>query len=161
MKKLINSETQFSPIAANFTDNQILERAAEILFNKNLNKEIFVSSKAAAEYLKVKLGAKEEEVFAVMFLDSQHRLIEYDEMFKGSISSATVYPRMIVKKCIEVNAAAILISHNHPSGDPTPSQADKNITRRIKTILEIIDVNLLDHIVVGESTVSFTEHGYL
>ena len=113
------------------------------------------------EYLALKLGAHEREVFAVMFLDSQHRLISFEEMFFGTIDAASVYPREVLKMALRHNAAAVIFAHNHPSGVPEPSQADKRITERLVEALKLVDIRVLDHIVVGESCVSFAEKGWI
>ncbi|HAS8160916.1 TPA: DNA repair protein RadC, partial [Vibrio vulnificus] len=103
----------------------------------------------------------EREVFAVMFLDNQHRLIAFEELFFGTIDSASVYPREVLKAALKINAAALIFAHNHPSGDATPSQADKQITQRLKEALALVDIRVLDHIVVGDSAISFAERGLL
>lgn len=107
------------------------------------------------------LGNYDREVFALLLLDNQHRLIEFNELFYGTIDSASVYPREVVKLALERNAAAVIFAHNHPSGDATPSQADKRITSRLKDALALIDVRVLDHFVVGETCVSFAERGWI
>ena len=94
-----------------------------------------------------------------MLMDSQHRLIEYKELFFGTINAAPVYPREVMKEVLQQNAAAIILAHNHPSGVTEPSEADKRVTTRIKDALNHIDVPVLDHIVVGQDTVSFAERG--
>lgn len=122
----------------------------------------FSSPAAVKEYLRAKLAGFEHEVFAVLFLDTQHRLIEYAEMFRGTIDSASVYPRELVKEALRLNAAAVIVSHNHPSGNPEPSGADKVLTQRLKEALALVDVRTLDHIVVaGGSTMSFAERGLI
>ena len=104
----------------------------------------------------------QREVFAVLFLDSQHRLIQYKELFYGTIDAAAIYPREIVKAALKVNAAACILAHNHPSGVTEPSQADILITSRIKKALDLVDVRLLDHFVVGDgSPVSLAERGQI
>ena len=108
------------------------------------------------------LAGFEHEVFAVLFLDTQHRLIEYAEMFRGTIDSASVYPRELVKEALRLNAAAVIVSHNHPSGNPEPSRADEVLTQRLKEALALVDVRTLDHIIVaGGSTISFAERGLI
>ncbi len=122
----------------------------------------FSSPAAVKEYLRAKLAGFEHEVFAVLFLDTQHRLIEYAEMFRGTIDSASVYPRELVKEALRLNAAAVIVSHNHPSGNPEPSGADKVLTQRLEEALALVDVRTLDHIVVaGGSTTSFAERGLI
>ena len=107
------------------TADQILEAARQAIEHKMQRGASFSSPAAVKEYLCAKLGGFEHEVFAVLFLDTQHRLIEYAEMFHGTIDSASVYPREVVKETLRLNAAAVIISHNHPSGNPEPSAADK------------------------------------
>ncbi|KGK43255.1 DNA repair protein RadC [Nitrincola sp. A-D6] len=104
----------------------------------------------------------EHEVFGVLMLDNRHRIIQFAEMFRGTINSASVYPREVVKEALANNAAAVILVHNHPSGEPEPSQADRQITDRIKLALDTVDVRVLDHVVVGhEGTVSFAERGWV
>ena len=111
---------------------------------------------AVRKYLSAKLADFEHEVFAVLFLDTQHRLIEYSELFRGTIDSASVYPRELVKEALRLNAAAVIVSHNHPSG------ADKVLTQRLREALALVDVRTLDHIIVaGGSTISFAERGLI
>jgi len=102
------------------------------------------------------------EVFGTLLLDTQHRLISFDELFRGTIDSASVYPREVIKHAIEHNAAAIILVHNHPSGNPEPSDADRRITQRLQEALGLVDIRVLDHVVVGhEGYVSFAERGWL
>ncbi len=113
-------------------------------------------------YLKSRLRDYEREVFAVLLLDNQHRLIAYEELFYGTIDGASVHPREVVKRVLAVNAAAVIFAHNHPSGVAEPSQADRRITERLKSALLLVDVRVLDHMVVGdEDVVSFAERGLL
>lgn len=114
------------------------------------------------KYLRNRLAAYPHEVFACLFLDNQHRLIAYEELFFGTIDGASVHPREVVRKSLERNAAAVIFAHNHPSGIAEPSQADQRITARLKSALALIDVRVLDHMVVGEGEiVSFAERGIL
>lgn len=122
------------------------------------------SPDAVRTYLALQLAERPFEVFCCLYLDNKHRAIEFKEMFTGTIDAASVYPREIVRHCIEVNAAAVILAHNHPSGDPNPSPADQAITRRIQSALELIDVRLLDHFIVGgigDEIVSFAERGLI
>ncbi|HEK1439166.1 TPA: DNA repair protein RadC [Pseudomonas aeruginosa] len=142
--------------------DQILDAARQAIGQKMQRGMSFTSPTIVKEYLRTKLAGFEHEVFAVLFLDSQHCLIEYIEMFRGTIDSASVYPREVVKEALRLNAAAVIFSHNHPSGNPEPSQADRQITQRLRDALALVDVRTLDHIVVGgESTESFAERGLL
>jgi DNA repair protein RadC len=113
------------------------------------------------EFLRLKLGALDYEVFSVLFLDNHHRLIEYVELFRGTIDGAAVHPREVVKEALARNAAAVIFCHCHPSGQASPSQADEQITRRLKAGLELLDIRVLDHLIVGETTVSMAELGLL
>ncbi|SDM19377.1 DNA repair protein RadC [Franzmannia pantelleriensis] len=116
----------------------------------------------AFEYLQILLQDYEHEVFSAIFLDSQHRVICFEELFRGTIDSASVYPREVVKQALANNAAAVILAHNHPSGDPEPSDADRRITQRLKDALGLVEVRVIDHIVVGsEGCVSFAERGDL
>ena len=143
------------------TENQILEKAAEIIDERFNREGLFSSTQTSQDYLKLKLGQYEREVFAVMMLDNQHQLIEYRELFFGTINAASVYPREVVKAVLNVNAAAVIFAHNHPSGISTPSQADIAITKRLTDALGLIDVSVLDHIVVGQTTTSLAEKGLM
>jgi len=102
------------------------------------------------------------EVFGTLLLDNRHKLIAFDELFRGTIDGAAVYPREVIKHAITHNAAAVILVHNHPSGDPEPSEADKRLTRRLKEALGLVDVRVLDHVVVGyDGYTSFAERGWL
>jgi DNA repair protein RadC len=144
------------------TAEQILEEARRVIDLKTQRGEAFTSPELVKEYLITKLAGFEHEVFAALFLDAKHQLIQYVEMFRGSIDSASVYPREVVKEALHHNAAAVIFAHNHPSGNPEPSQADKTLTQRLKEALMIVEVRSLDHIVVGgRQTVSFAERGLI
>ncbi len=142
-------------------EHQILEKAAEIIATKFAGGDMFTDAKATKDYLTFKLANYEKEVFAVMLLNTQHQLIEYRELFFGSIDSASVYPREVVKTVLEVNASAVIFAHNHPSGIAEPSESDKRITRRLVDALALIDTRVLDHVVVGRESVSFAERGLI
>ena len=106
-------------------------------------------------------GKQEREHFALMLLDSQHRVLECSVIFSGTIDGASIYPREIVKAALYANAAAVILAHNHPSGQSEPSTADKRITERIKSALALLDIRVLDHIIVGENCYSFAQEGLL
>lgn len=113
-------------------------------------------------FLKSKLRRYDREVFACLFLDNQHRVITYEELFFGTIDGASVHPREVVKRVLYHNAAAVIFAHNHPSGIAEPSQADQRITERLKSALLLVDVRVLDHMIVGDSEVmSFAETGLI
>lgn len=113
-------------------------------------------------YLTARLRRHEQEVFACLFLDNRHRLIRFEELFRGTVNGASVHPREIAKRALHHNAAAVIIAHNHPSGVAEPSQADRAITDRIRDAMALIDVRLMDHLVVGDGeVVSFAERGWV
>jgi len=140
----------------------ILALAEQILFERVQRSDIFNSPDDTKRYLTIKLGPREAEVFAVLFLDNRHQLISFEELFYGTIDGCSVHPREIAKRALTLNAAAIILAHNHPSGVPEPSQADKSLTNRIKEALSLLDIRVLDHLVVGGTdVVSFAERGLL
>lgn len=141
--------------------NELLERAADALAAKYKREGTFTNPTNVKEYLKLKLGAHDREVFAVMFLDNQHQLISFEELFFGTIDAASIYPREVLKAALNHNAAAVVFAHNHPSGISEPSQADRRITQRLVDALKLVDIRVLDHIVVGEDCVSFAEKGWV
>ena len=120
----------------------------------------FTSANAARDWLRLQMARLEREVFMVLYLDNQHRLLAHETLFTGSINSTEVHPREIVKLALKHNAAAVILAHCHPSGHAEPSDADRKITRRVLDTLALIDVRVLDHCIVGGMTVySFAEHG--
>ena len=120
------------------------------------------SLKEVKNYLKIQLAPEPEEHVAVLFLTSQHHLISFEKLFRGTINSSYVHIRVIVRKALELNAAAVILAHNHPSGVAEPSSADKGITTRIKDALEVFDINVLDHFVVtANECCSFADRGWL
>jgi len=142
--------------------DQILEAARQVIEQKMPRGEAFASPTAVKEYLLAKLAGFEHEVFAVLFLDTKHRLIDYVEMFHGTIDAADVHPREVVKQALRLNAAAVIVSHNHPSGGTEPSPGDKAMTSRLRQALALVDIRMLDHVIVaGTVAVSFLEHGLL
>ncbi|MES9956979.1 MAG: DNA repair protein RadC [Sedimenticola sp.] len=145
-------------------EDQIIEQALQILESRmgyNTRVEAFTSPEDSKCYARLQLAEHEQEIFAAMFLDNRHRLIAFDRLFYGTVDGATVHPREVVKAALKHNAAAVIFAHNHPSGVAEPSQADQRITTRLKDALALVDVRVLDHLVVGDSTVSFAERGLL
>jgi DNA repair protein RadC len=117
---------------------------------------------ACADYLRARIAAFPYEVFACLFLDNRHRVIACEELFRGSIDGASVHPREVVRRCLVHNAAAVIFAHNHPSGVAEPSQADREITRHLRQALELIEVRVLDHFVIGSgNALSLAERGWL
>ncbi len=120
------------------------------------------SPRAVREYLVSRLRDRDHEVFCCLFLDNRHRLLAFEELFRGTIDGASVYPREVVKRALERRAAALIFAHNHPSGIAEPSQADEFITRRLKEALALVDIRVVDHLIVGDGTcVSLAERGVL
>ena len=118
--------------------------------------------RATGEFLRAKLRDLEHEVFCCLYLDNRHRLIQFEELFRGTIDGASVHPREIVKLALQRNCAAVIVAHNHPSGIAEPSRADELITQRVKEALALVDIRLLDHIIVGDgASVSLAERGLL
>lgn len=117
---------------------------------------------AVRDYLRLNLAGENHEVFAVLFLDSRHRVLAFEQLFHGSINNVNVYPRRVLQRVLEHNSAAVILVHNHPSGDTTPSREDIHVTATLKNILTVIDVRLLDHFIVGcGDPYSFSEAGQL
>ena len=146
-----------------FGDQIVIEQALKILSARLRQPGDAMNSPATVKnYLTLKMAALEHEVFSVLFLDTQHRLIALEEMFHGTLSRASVYPREVVKRALAHNASAVILAHNHPSGFAEPSTADTRLTDNLKQALELIDVKTLDHLVIaGVNTVSFAERGWL
>ena len=127
-----------------------------------LQRETLANPTACANFLRTRIGAYPYEVFACLFLDQRHRVLAFEELFRGSIDGASVHPREVVRRCLAHNAAAVILAHNHPSGVAEPSQADRDITQELKRALGLIDVRVLDHFVVGSGApVSLAERGML
>ena len=140
---------------------------ARELVRRSLHEELksrdaLTSPSAVRDYLRLTLGGREHEVFVVVFLDAQHRVLLSDEMFRGTLTQTSVYPREVVKAALRANAAAVIFAHNHPSGVAEPSQADELLTRQLKEALSLVDVKVLDHfIIAGRAALSFAERGLL
>ena len=144
------------------TESDLLQIAKAFARRRLAKGRKITQPRLAFEYLQVLLKDYEYEVFSAVFLDTQHRVIRFEELFRGTIDSASVYPREVVKKALAYNAAAVILVHNHPSGDPEPSNADRRITQRLKEALELVEVRVIDHIVVGsEGCESLAERGWL
>ena len=160
--KSMHNKSTFQPLNLwPQSEEAILASAANIIAERYVKKDAYTNPQTTKDFLTYKLGGYEREVFAVMLLDNQHQLLEFKELFFGTLDAASVYPREVVKAVLAINAAAVIFAHNHPSGESEPSAADKNITKRLTDALALIDVRVLDHIVVGRSPVSFAERGLL
>lgn len=124
--------------------------------------EALTNPAASARFLKARLAGYPYEVFACLFLDNRHRMLAFEELFRGTLDGASVYPREVVRRCIAHNAAAVIFAHNHPSGVAEPSAADRAITQRLRAALDVIEVRVLDHFVVGaDAPTSFAARGWL
>lgn len=140
----------------------VLEMARRHLAEQLSERDALNDPHAARDYLKSRLRDLPHEVFAILFLDSRHRVIAFEELARGSLDGAAVYPREVLKAALRHNAAAVILAHNHPSGVSEPSAADRTLTAQLKIALGAVDVRVLDHLVIGEGTpASFAERGWL
>ncbi|WP_397535138.1 DNA repair protein RadC [Roseateles sp.] len=140
----------------------VLEIARRSLLQQLAEAPVFDAPDAVRQFLRLKLGGLTHEVFAVLFLDAQHRLITMEEMFRGTLTQTSVYPREVVKRGLDLGAAAVILAHNHPSGVAEPSRADELLTQALKSALALVDMRVLDHLVVGAGEVtSMAERGLM
>jgi DNA repair protein RadC len=143
----------------------VLEIARRGLQQRLAEAPVFDAPQRVKDYLALHLAPLPHEVFMVLFLDAQHRLLRMEEMFRGTLTQTSVYPREVVKRALQLNAAAVVLAHNHPSGVAEPSRADEFLTQALKNALQLIEVRVLDHFVVGregsDAVVSFAERGLL
>lgn len=144
------------------SENRAIKKALRILEEKAVyHYDDMSSAEQAKQYCYMQMTGLTREVFGVVFLTTQNKIIAFEKMFLGTIDSSPVFPREILKRVLELNATSIILTHNHPSGIETPSQADISITTIINDSLRLIDVRVLDHIIVGNSTYSFAENNML
>lgn len=140
----------------------VLEMGRRHLAERLRRDSALESPQAVRDYLKSLLRHEHHEVFGCLFMDSKHRMLAFEVLFRGSIDSASVYPRQVVKRALAHNAAAVIFCHNHPSGVPEPSEADRTLTRRLTEALDLIEVGVLDHFIVGDGEpLSMVEHGWM
>ncbi|MHB1950381.1 MAG: RadC family protein [Acidiferrobacteraceae bacterium] len=143
-------------------DDAIIQQALSILEQRIAHGPAMTSPQLVKQYLTLKLAPESREVFGVLLLDQRHRVLRFEVLFQGTLATCSVHPREVVKAAISSNAAALILAHNHPSGDPSPSEVDKALTHRLREALGLIDVRVLDHIVVGGGrAVAATELGWL
>lgn len=148
--------------ASNEDEDRIIAQAMAIIERRSRRGMAFTSAKTVGEYFIIQSRDLEHEVFSVAFLDSQNRLISIEELSRGTLNQAAVYPREIAKAALSANAASVIFHHNHPSGYAEPSGADELLTARLKTALELFDVRVLDHVITGGAEYySFAEHGLI
>lgn len=153
-----------SPAVSGLADDQqaTIREAIGILESRLRSTKAFTSPSDVKEFCRLHIALEVDEHFCCMFLDSQHRLIAFEKLFRGTVDGASVYPRVVVRRALELNAAALILTHNHPSGVPEPSSADTRITQRLKEALALVDVRVLDHVIVGtDGTSSMAESGLL
>ena len=140
----------------------VFELARRALSQRLKEREAFQTPNAVKQYLQLQLAHKNHEVFAVLFLDSQNRMLALEELFRGTLSQTSVYPREVVMRALHHQAAAVVLSHNHPSGSVQPSRADEHLTQTLKASLALVDVRVLDHIIVGQGqALSMAESGLM
>jgi DNA repair protein RadC len=153
-----------SPATLGIAESQqaTIREAIGILETRLRNSKAFTSPSDVRQFSQLHIAQEKDEHFCCMFMDSQHRLIAFERLFRGTIDGASVYPRVVVRRALELNAAALILTHNHPSGLPDPSTADIKITQRLKDALAHVDVRVLDHVIVGtDGTSSMAEAGLL
>jgi DNA repair protein RadC len=161
MTSIANNSYQ-RPTSPAPSSQEISNAAADLLEGELRERDALQSPEAVRGYLKARLRHYAHEVFAALLLDNRHRVIGYRELFRGTIDGASVHAREVVREAIDANAAAVIFAHNHPSGVAEPSQADVQITNRLKNALALIDVRVLDHFVVGDGAgTSFAERGLI
>lgn len=160
IKSLYTLDAAGRPIQA--TADEVIAAAREHISRRVRRGVSLTSPQATRDFLALKLGSQEFETFCCLFLDNRHRLIEFVELFRGTIDGASVHPREVVREAIKRNAAAVVLAHPHPSGVSEPSIADHQITARLKEALQLVDIRVLDHfIVAGGQVISFAERGLL
>lgn len=163
MSELVRLSTAHNPRNL-LTENQrnTISEAIGYLDGRLRSPRAYTTTSDVRDFCQLHIADERDEQFCCIFLDNQHRMISFEKLFSGTIDGASVYPRVVVRRALELNAAALIFTHNHPSGLPEPSSADQSITRRLKDALALIDVRVLDHIVVGsEGTVSMAERGLI
>ncbi len=138
----------------------VMEMARRALAQQMQQAPVFDAPQKVKDYVALQLAGRTQEVFAVIFLDGQHRLLKFEEMFHGTLTQTSVYPREVVRRALALNAGALVFAHNHPSGLAEPSRADEYLTQTLKAALQLVDVRVLDHLVVGQGhVVSMAERG--
>lgn len=166
LKKLLSSERPFQKPGVGKAKFAILKAALELgrrYLEENIHLgEVLTDSEATKRFLNGRLTHYSQEVFACLFLDNSHRVIGFEELFKGTLTEASVYPREVVKRALAHNAAKIILAHNHPSGNCTPSQSDKDLTILLAEALALVDIRIIDHVIVGNNdNFSFAEMGLI
>ena len=143
------------------TEDEIIAAAHDAINKRFCRGAAIISPAASREFLRLRLGHLEHEIFAVLWLDSRHQILYFEELFRGTIDEASIHVREVAKSGLKHNAAACILAHNHPSGVSEPSAADRSITSELKDALDLIGIRVLDHIVIGKDCQSFAERGLL
>ena len=158
----INETSGHFEVLRPVTTAEILSMAKKLIRSKFVRGQTLTTPEATRNYLIMELSLLEQEVFYCIFLDNQHRVIKAECCFKGTIDGANIYPREVLKRALKLNAKALILAHNHPSGISEPSEADRAITRRLIDALGLVDIRVLDHFIIGGTeSFSFAEHGLL
>ena len=158
----INETSGHFEVLRPVTSAEILTMAKKLIKRKFVRGQALTSPEATRSFLMMELALLEHEIFHILYLDNQHRIIKSECCFKGTIDGANVYPREVLKRALKLNAKALILAHNHPSGIPEPSEADRAITRRLINALGLVDIRVLDHFIIGGTEhFSFAEHGLL
>lgn len=160
------SEVSFTPMmySTECVDREeaTIREAIEIIQSRIRQSDVYSSPTSVKAFCRLQIASELDEHFCAMFLDNQHRLITFERLFRGTIDGAAVYPRVVVRRALELNASALVFTHNHPSGVAEPSTADRRITTRLTDACNLLDIRVLDHIIVGvEGEYSMAEHGLL
>lgn len=163
LKRSTASQTQIVETPPRTAEDRAIYRALQILDQRMRKRcEVVSSPQSAATIMRLRLARLKSEHFVCLFLDTQHRVIAFEILARGTIDGAAVYPREVVRRALELNAAAVILGHNHPSGIAEPSAADRVLTERLRQALGLIDVRVLDHLVIGDGMpVSFAERGWI
>ena len=158
-----DSHPESLTLIASQHEDWIISQAITLLEQRIFKPGLMLNSPSAVrDYLHLKLVGEPNEVFAVVFLDTQHKVLAYEPMFKGTVDQTSVYPRVLVQRALALNASAVILAHQHPSGMTVPSAADQALTDRLKAALAMVDVRVVDHFIVGKGTpYSFAESGLL
>lgn len=159
---LANTSPSTPPDTFTTQQQATIQEAIGILESRLRTTKAFTNTSDVKQFCQLHIAHERDEHFCCMFMDTQHRLIAFERLFSGTVDGASVYPRVVVRRALELNAAALIFTHNHPSGEPKPSTSDISITKRLKDALHLIDVRVLDHIITGAAeTVSLAETGLM
>jgi len=149
-------------VNGSISGRELIQAAIDELKSLKLTSRRFENPNSVKEYLSIHLGAEQREIFSIIFLTNQHQLLSFEKLFYGTVNQSEVHPREIVKRCLELNAVAVILAHNHPSGEVSPSPSDRHITEKVVSALQLVDVRVLDHVIIGGANAySFAENGLI